>query len=257
MVKRRIIPTLLLSGQHMVKGVQFGNYRTTGLPKSSVRIFSAQDADELIFLDIDASKPECSPNFTGLLNILTYAAEECFIPLAAGGGIDSVNKVRELLRSGADKVVINSATVTHPQLIKDAANLIGSQSIIAAIDYKYSNGKPLVWTNSGSVKTNISAIDHASQLQNDGAGEIMLNCIDRDGMMKGADIELLRSLSAELTIPVIGCGGIGNFNHVYELFSQTSISAVACGSLFHFGDNSPIRARSTMKNLGIQMRSTK
>jgi imidazole glycerol-phosphate synthase subunit HisF len=241
----------------MVKGTQFKNYRKTGLPKSSIRIFSAQDADELLFLDIDANKPEGSSNFDELLNILSYAAEECFIPLAAGGGIDSIEKVRELLKIGADKVVINSATVTNPQLINKVVDLIGSQSLVAAIDYKYTNGVPIVWTNSGSVKTKINVFNHALDLARNGAGELMLNCIDRDGMMAGADIELVRKISAELSIPVIACGGIGNFSHIFEVFNQTDVSAVACGSLFHFGDNSPIRARSTMKNLGIEMRSTR
>ena len=253
MLKKRIIPVLLLSGGRMVKGKQFKNYRDTGEPKTAVRTYSAQDADELVFLNIDGK------DNTGqtLLNVLAAASEECFVPLAAGGGVSDNDAIRELLRNGADKVVINTATVTNPKFVRGATEKFGKQCIVGSIDYKLTSKGPRVWIKSGREETNLDLFEHATSLVNLGVGEILLNSIDHDGMMEGYDIGTVKSLAQHLEVPVIICGGAGNFMHLVEALSDINISGAACASLFHFGDNNPVRARSYLKNQGIQMRRLK
>ena len=256
MLKKRVIPVLLLSEGRMVKGKQFESFRDTGKPNSAVRIYSAQDADELVFLDVEASRNKSS-NQDSLISIIHSAAEECFMPLAAGGGVDSLEKVRELILAGADKVVINSAAVKDPALITKATEKFGNQSIVAGIDYKTSANESKVWIESGTIATELDPIEHAQNLVKSGAGEIFLNSIDRDGMMEGYDMITANNIAKAVSVPVIVCGGAGNFMHLADLLSKTEASAAACASLFHFGDNSPIRARSYLRNLGIPMRDLK
>ncbi len=256
MLKKRVIPVLLLSEGRMVKGKQFGEFRETGKPNSAVRIYSSQDTDELVFLDIEASRKNGS-NHDSLIAIVRSAAEECFMPLAAGGGINSIDQVRELILSGADKVVINTAAVLNPSLITEVAKQFGSQCVVAGIDYRNNEGRNLVWIKSGSEETDLDPVSHAINLVNLGAGEIFINSIDRDGMMEGYDLETSNAVAKAVPVPVIVCGGAGNFMHLASLLEETEASAAACASLFHFGDNSPIRARSYLRNLDIPMRVLK
>ncbi len=256
MLKKRVIPVLLLSEGRMVKGKQFESFRDTGKPNSAVRIYSAQDADELVFLDVEASRNKSS-NQDSLISIIHSAAEECFMPLAAGGGVDSLEKVKELILAGADKIVINTAAVKDPALITKATEKFGNQSIVAGIDYKTSANESKVWIESGTIATELDPIEHAQNLVKLGAGEIFLNSIDRDGMMEGYDMITANNIAKAVSVPVIVCGGAGNFMHLADLLSKTEASAAACASLFHFGDNSPIRARSYLRNLGIPMRDLK
>ena len=253
MLKKRIIPVLLLCDGRMVKGINFGGFRDTGSPKTAVRIYSAQDSDELIFLDVQASLQSRQ----SMVNTLRDASTECFIPLAVGGGIRTIEDVREFLRFGADKVVVTTASVTQPTLISQIAERFGSQSVIAGIDYKYEDGSPKVWVRCGTVKTDLDPVEHAVRLSSLGAGEIFLNSIDRDGVMGGYDLELVQKVAQAVTIPVIACGGAGNFMHIADLLKETQVSAAACASIFHFGDNNPIRARSYLRNLDVAMRVVK
>lgn len=253
MLKKRVIPVLLLRDGRMVKGVQFSNFRDTGNPRTAVRIYSAQDADELVFLDIQANRESRQ----GLLEILKDAAKECFMPLAAGGGIGSLEDVRQLLLAGADKVVVTTAGVTQPGLITEIAERFGSQCIVAGIDYRCEGDGYKVWIHRGSEPTNLDPVTHAKQLVALGAGEIFLNSIDRDGMMQGYDLDVAESVAAAVSVPVVVCGGAGNFMHMASLLKDTSASAAACSSVFHFGDNNPIRARSYLRNLDIPMRVLK
>lgn len=250
MLKKRIIPVLLLRNGRMVKGKQFANYRDTGDPRSAVRIYSAQDADELIFLDIQASVESRA----ALLDVVREAAAECFMPLAAGGGVRSIADVRGLLLAGADKVVINTAAVEDPALISAAAEHFGAQCIVGAIDYRGSDAGPRVWIRSGTEPTSLDPLAHARALVDRGAGELLLNSIDRDGMMQGYDLELADRVAQAVPVPVIVCGGAGNFMHLADALSKTAVSAAACASLFHFGDNNPIRSRSYLRNLNVPMR---
>lgn len=237
----------------MVKGVRFANYRDTGNPKTAVRIYSAQDADELVFLDIQASLQSRQV----LVDILREAATECFMPLAAGGGIRTIDDVRELLRVGADKVVVTTAAVTHPQLLGQIAERFGTQSLIAGVDYRYEGGSAKVWIRCGTEKTKLDPVAHAVHLAELGAGEIFLNSIDRDGVMEGYDLTLAEKVAQAVGIPVIVCGGAGNFMHLADLLKGTQASGAACSSIFHFGDNNPIRARSYLRNLDVPMRLLK
>lgn len=251
MLKRRVIPVLLLRDGRMVKGRQFREFRDTGNPATAIRIYSAQDADELVFLDIQGG------GRTELLRVLREASKECFMPLAAGGGVTSVDEVRELVAAGADKVVITTQSVVRPQLITEVARQFGAQCVVAGIDFRREESGPKVWIRSGSERTELDPVEHARRLVQLGAGEIFLNSIDRDGMMEGYDLDMAAKLADAVTVPVILCGGAGHFMHLAEALQKTGVSAVACASLFHFGDNNPIRARSYLRNQKIEMRRLK
>lgn len=253
MLKKRVIPVLLLRDGRMVKGVQFANYRDTGNPRTAVRIYSAQDADELVFLDIQGGLASRK----ALFEVVRDAAKECFMPLAAGGGIEDVEDVRELLAAGADKVVVTTAAVTRPGLIARIVDRFGSQCVVAGVDYRSGPDGARVWIRSGTEATALDPLEHAVALAAEGAGEILLNCIDRDGTMGGYDLEMAKRVAAAVPVPVIVSGGAGNFMHLAELLRDTETSAAACASLFHFGDNNPIRARSYLRNLDIPMRVLK
>ena len=253
MLKKRIIPVLLLKDNRMVKGVNFKNYKDTGEPKTAVRIYSSQDADELVFLNINGK----GESHNQLINVIKIASEECFMPLSAGGGIKKIEEARDIIKAGADKVVLNTSTLEKPYLVSEIADKFGEQCIVGSIDYKKENNKRHVWIKSGTLNTKLDPIEHALKLVKEGVGEILLNSIDKDGTMKGYDLEYAKIFSKEIPVPVIVCGGAGNFIHLAELLSETEASAAACASLFHFGDNSPIRARSYLRNLEIPMRILK
>lgn len=253
MLKKRVIPVLLLQDGRMVKGVRFADYRDTGNPKTAIRIYSAQDADELVFLDIQGSLQSRQV----LVDILREAASECFMPMAAGGGISSIEDVRGLLRAGADKVVVTTAAVTQPDLLKEIVERFGTQSLVAGIDYRYEEGSAKVWIRCGTERTELDPAAHAVRLAELGAGEILLNSIDHDGVMEGYDLDLAKKIAQAVSVPVIICGGAGNFKHLNDLFKETDASAAACSSIFHFGDNNPIRARSYLRNMDVPMRVLK
>jgi imidazole glycerol-phosphate synthase subunit HisF len=253
MLKKRVIPLLLLADGRMVKGKQFKDYRDTGDPKSAARIYNAQYADELVFIDIKAGVE----NRGALIDIVHEAAKECFMPLTVGGGITSIDDVKALLIAGADKVIITTASVLQPSLIKNVAETFGSQCVVAGIDYRDTGDKARVHIKCGAESTNLHPLEHARNLVELGAGEILLNSIDRDGMMNGYDLEMAEQIASEISIPVIVCGGGGNFMHLQEALQSKNIAAAACASIFHFGDNNPIRARSHLRNLGVPVRVVK
>lgn len=252
-LKKRVIPVLLLSDGRMAKGRQFKDYRDTGDPRSAARIYNAQYADELAFIDIQAGLESRG----ALLDIVRMASSECFMPLTVGGGITHVDDVRALLLAGADKVIITTAAVRQPELIRQAAETFGSQCVVAGVDFRSEGGNARVWIKCGTEATDLDPVDHARHLVELGAGEILLNSIDRDGMMAGYDLEMASRVADAVSVPVIICGGAGNFMHLAEAFQQTAVAAAACASLFHFGDNNPIRARSYLRNAGIPVRTVK
>ena len=255
MLKKRIIPLLLLKQKRVVKGKKFTNFKDTGNPITAVKVYSSQEADELMFIDIEQDKN--SKNV--LLKTIKEVSKQCSMPLAVGGGIKCVDDVRSLLLAGADKVLINSALIDNPTLIQDVAQIFGSQCIIGGIDYKTEKNSNLkyVYKDCGKTKLKLDPLNHALKLQSLGVGEILFNSIDHDGMMEGFDNDYIKKISKLLSIPLIACGGAGNFMHLVELFKNSSTSAAACASLFHFGDNNPIRARSFLRNYKIPMRSLK
>jgi len=251
MLKKRLIPVLLLKQGRMVKGRQFRDYRDTGDPISAARIYNAQKTDELVFLDIDASHE----NRRTLVRVIEEVSKECFMPFTVGGGVRAIEDVRNLLNAGADKVLINSAAVENPQLVTDAANVFGRQCIVAGIDARRENGHYRVYVEGAKVPTDVDLVEHVRCLETMGAGEIFINSIDQDGMMNGYDHDLLKLVVAATKLPVIACGGAGNFQHLVDAFDINGVHAVACASLFHFGDNNPIRARAFLRNKGVPVKN--
>ncbi|HBA82749.1 MAG TPA: imidazole glycerol phosphate synthase subunit HisF [Verrucomicrobia bacterium] len=251
MLKKRLIPVLLLKQGRMVKGRQFRDYRDTGDPISAARIYNAQKADELMFLDIEASVEGRG----ALLQLIEVVSQECFMPFTVGGGLRSVDDVRNLLKAGADKVLINSAAVENPGLINCVADHFGRQCIVAGIDVRKMDGVYRVFTHGARQLAPVDFQLHIRHLEELGAGEFLINSIDHDGMMDGYDSELLKLAVATTSRPVIACGGAGNFQHLVDAFKRCSVHAVACASLFHFGDNNPIRARAFLKNQGIPVKN--
>lgn len=250
MLKQRLIPTLLLRNNRMVKGVNFDNYRDTGDPVSTARIYNAQYVDELIIIDIDATNEGRSFS----KEVIEKVSKECFMPLTIGGGITSVDTIRELALQGADKVVINSAAYTNESLIKEAADMFGKQCIIVGIDVRKIGKDYLLYKNSGKMLCNLSLIDHVKRVEELGAGELFINNISKDGKMDGYDLELIELISSNSNLPIIACGGAGNFKHLADAYIQTKVSGLAMASIFHFGDNNPIRARAYLKNNSVPIK---
>lgn len=235
----------------MVKGRQFKDFKDTGDPVSAARIYNAQKADELVFIDIEAST-----NDRGLLfSIIEKVAEECFMPFTVGGGIKNLHDIKTMLRVGADKVLINTAALENPSLISSAADTFGNQCIVAGIDVRRVGNNWQIYTHGGQKNSRFALSEYLKILQNRGAGEILVNSIDFDGMMSGYDLDLLRLVRSQTDCPIIALGGAGNFQHLAEVLSTELADAVACASLFHFGDNNPIRARAFLKNKGIAVKN--
>jgi len=251
MLKTRIIPKLLLQNGRTVKGTQFIDLRDTGNPVTNARIYDAQGADEIVFLDIDATKQ----NRGLLLDIIAKTAEEVFMPLGIGGGIRSVEDISSLLKAGADKVIINTAAVDDLDFIEKSSKMFGSQCIVVSIDFRHLDGNDEVITHGGTKSRGIDVISHAKRVVDRGAGELLLTSIDRDGSFEGYDVDLIKQVSSLVDVPVIASGGAGNLQHLVDAVVVGNASAVAVGSLFHFTDQSPIKARSFMRVAGINVRA--
>lgn len=252
MLKKRVIPVLLLDDDKVVKGKQFKDYRVTGLASTSVKTFSASDADEIAFINIGKT----DSSIENLIQTISLASRECLVPLLVGGSVQTLDHIHSLFAAGADKVLITSAAYRQPDLIKKAVSIYGSQSVVAGIDYLESYGN-LVSIDHGKTPLQVDIVTYSSYLEDLGVGEIFLNSIERDGMMKGLDLELPQLLYHKISLPLIVCGGAGHVKHLRDLFITTNVSAVACSSLFHFGDNNNIRIRSYLRNQGIAMRRLK
>ena len=251
MLKTRIIPCLDVKDGRVVKGVKFLNLVDAGDPVESAKAYDAAGADELCFLDITASH-EKRPI---LLDVVRSTAEKCFMPLTVGGGINNVNDIKALLSSGADKVSINTAAVKNPAIIGDASKIFGSQCIVVAIDAKKtSDNNWEIFTHGGRESTGINAIKFAIKATKLGAGELLLTSMDRDGTKMGYDIELLRAISASVSIPIIASGGAGNVEHLIEGVLEGNANAVLAASIFHFGEISIEDAKIKMAKSGINVR---
>lgn len=252
MLKNRIIPILLLRDGRMIKTIQFDKYRDVGDPITTARVYNAQRADELMFLDISASLEERKI----LLNIVRESAEECFMPLSVGGGIRSLEDIRLLLQNGADKVVINTAAFLKKGFIKEAAEKFGSSTIVVSIDVKKNeNGKYEVYIYGGKKATGLDPVDWAKEVEAQGAGEIMITSIDKEGTMEGLDIELIKSISNAVTIPVIASGGVGSLEDYQFGFEKGGANAVAAGSILHFTDQNLIMTRNYLTHQKVNVRS--
>lgn len=231
MLSTRVIPCLLLSGDGFVKTTRFGRPVYLGDPLNILRIFNEKEADEMIVLDILVGRENKEPNYS----LIEDMASECFMPLCYGGGVRTVEQIRRIFGIGIEKVAINTAAFEDAELIDKAAREFGSQSIVVSIDVKKGFfGKYDVLLRSGSRKTGRDPVSYAKELEKRGAGEILINSIDRDGTMEGYDLELVKSIAAAVDVPVIACGGARNVDDFYSAVTLAGASAVAAGSMFVF-----------------------
>ena len=251
MLAKRIIPCLDVRNGKVVKGVNFEGIKDVGDPVECAEEYNKQGADEIVFYDITAS-------YEGrgvFLDVVRETAKKVFVPLTVGGGIKDVNDIRETLRAGADKVSVNSQAVKNPQLIKEGADIFGSQCICVGIDAKkIAERKWTVYINGGRVDMNIDLIDWVKQIEQLGAGEICLNSIDADGTKAGFDIEMLDAVCKAVTIPVIASGGAGNIEHFPEVFEKTGATAALAASLFHFKELTVGEVKALLKERNIAVR---
>jgi len=255
MFKVRVIPCLDVKDGRVVKGVNFVNLRDAGDPVEAAVAYDAAGADELTFLDITASHE----NRGIMLDVVRRTAEACFMPVTVGGGVRTIDDIRELLRAGADKVSINTAAVSNRQFVKEAAEKFGDQCIVVAIDAKKVSaaGAPERWeifTHGGRKPTGIDAIAYAREVVALGAGEILLTSMDRDGTRKGFDIALTRAVADAVPVPVIASGGVGNLDHLVEGVRDGHATAVLAASIFHFGECTVRQAKRHMARAGLAMR---
>jgi cyclase len=255
MFKVRVIPCLDVKDGRVVKGVNFVNLRDAGDPVEAAIAYDEAGADELTFLDITASHE----NRGIILDVVRRTAEACFMPLTVGGGVRTIEDIRALLSSGADKVSINTAAVARRAFVKEAAEKFGDQCIVVAIDAKKVSSKPdndrwEIFTHGGRQPTGLDAIDYAREVVTLGAGEILLTSMDRDGTRQGFDIALTRAVADAVSVPVIASGGVGNLQHLVEGIRDGHASAVLAASIFHFGEFSVRDAKSFMANAGLPLR---
>ncbi len=251
MLAKRIIPCLDVTAGRVVKGVNFVDLIDAGDPVECALAYNAQEADELVFLDITAS----SDNRATMVDVVRRTAEHCFIPLTVGGGIRSVENMREMLLAGADKVAVNTSAVIDPSVVDAGARAFGSQCIVVAIDAKReAPGKWGVYTHGGRTAVGRDAVEWAREVWNRGAGEILLTSMDADGTQAGYDIELTAAVSSAVGIPVIASGGAGNLEHMVEVLDNGKADAVLAASIFHFGKHTVGEAKRYFASRGIPVR---
>jgi cyclase len=250
MLAKRIIPCLDVKDGRVVKGTQFVDLKDAGDPVENAKAYDQQGADEIAFLDITASHEGRDI----LLDMVRRTAEEIFIPLTVGGGVRRLEDVRKLLKAGADKVSINTAAVRDPTFVERASKRFGSQCIVIAIDAKRVGNHWEVFTHGGRVPTGIDAVLWAKRMEAMGAGEILLTSMDRDGTKDGYDIALTRTISEQVSIPVIASGGVGTLDHLYEGLVLGKASAVLAASIFHYREYSIAEVKSYLKERGVTVR---
>jgi len=250
LLAKRIIPCLDVKDGRVVKGTQFVDLKDAGDPVEIAKVYDQQGADEIAFLDITASYERRDI----LLDIVQRTAEEIFIPLTVGGGVRRLEDIRTLLKAGADKVSVNTAAVKDPQFVERASKRFGSQCIVIAIDAKRKGDTWEVFTHGGRVPTGLDALLWAKKMEDLGAGEILLTSMDRDGTKDGYDIDLTRSISDQVSIPVIASGGVGTLDHLYEGLAHGKASAVLAASIFHYREFSISQVKSFLKEKGVVVR---
>jgi cyclase len=250
MLKRRIIPIQLLLNGRLVKSTRFDSFRDVGDPLKSSQVYADQDADELLLLNVARERRDV----TATAGYLRQIAEACFMPIAAGGGITSIDDASTLFAAGADKVVINSAAYDRPDLLQEIARRYGSQALTISIDVlRDRSGTYRPHLDCGRRPAAVTLDNHVARMSELGAGEIMINSVDNDGVMRGYDLELLARVRQNCTLPLIICGGAGDSTHLLDAF-HGGADAVACGSLFNFGDNNPLRVKAFLKNRDVPLK---
>ena len=250
MLKKRIIPCLDVKNGRVVKGINFVDLKDAGDPVEQAKIYSDGGADEICFLDITAS----NENRDIIYDVVEKTSKKCFVPLTVGGGIRSVDNISKLLNCGADKVSINTTAVENSKVVVDSAKKFGSQCIVVAIDAKKNEDKWEIFTHGGRNNTGVDALKDAKQMEESGAGELLVTSMDRDGTQVGYDIDLMYKISSKVNIPVIASGGVGNLDHLVEGIKLGQASAVLAASIFHYGKHSVKEAKDYLDSKGIPVR---
>lgn len=251
-VRIRVIPCLDVANGRVVKGVNFVDLQDAGDPVEQAQAYDAAGADELCFLDITASHE----NRDTIIDVVRRTAEVCFMPVTVGGGVRTADDARALLMAGADKVAVNSAAVTRPEVISDIATRFGSQCMVASIDARrVAEGRWEIFTHGGRTPTGIDALEHAVRMADLGAGELLVTSMDRDGTRDGYDLELTRTLADAVSIPVVASGGVGNLGHLVEGVTKGHANAVLAASIFHFGEYSIADAHAALRAAKLPARA--
>ncbi len=250
-MKVRIIPTLLWKDVGLVKGIGFDSWRRVGPVVPAVKVYNTRDVDELILVDITANRRGAVPDYESVHDF----ADECFVPFAVGGGITKVEHIQQLLRSGADKISINTAAYTRAGLIEEAAKKFGAQCVVASIDARLVDGRYVCFSHSGTIATTREPAEWARELESRGAGEILLTSIDRDGTMEGYDLALIEQVAQAVNLPVIASGGAGSYEHMRQAVQEAGASAVAAASIFHFTQQTPAEAKRYLAAAGVATRT--
>jgi cyclase len=251
MLKLRLIPTLLWKDFGLVKGIAFDSWRRVGTVLPAIKVYTSRDVDELILVDIVATRAGREPDYDALLDI----AAECTVPLTFGGGIRTVDTIRRLLGVGADKIAINTAAYETPELVTAAADRFGSQCVVASIDVRFvEDGSYRCTSHCGTRFTPHHPAEWAAEMAERGAGEILLTSVERDGTMSGYDLTLIRQVTEAVSIPVIASGGAGNYQHMLDAITTGGASAVAAASIFHFTQQTPGEAKQFLAGNGIPVR---
>ena len=251
MLKNRIIPCLDVKNGRVVKGVNFLGLKDAGDPVEQAEYYDKCGADEICFLDITATHEKRNT----IIDIVNKTAEKCFVPLTVGGGIQSIQNIRDLLLAGADKVSINSAAVNDINFVKEASLKFGTQCMVVAVDAKKtSESKWEIYTHGGRNRTGIDAIDFAVQAEKNGAGEILLTSMDKDGTKSGYDIDLMKRVTSKVGIPVIASGGVGSLEHLYDGIQKGGASAVLAASIFHYGEFTIQQAKKYLASRDVPVR---
>lgn len=251
MLKKRIVPTLLYRDFGLVKGVRFDSRRAVGSPMQAIKVYNLRGVDELVFLDVTASLQSRRPDFA----LIDDLADDCFMPLTVGGGVRSIDDVARLLAVGADKVAVNSVAVEDPALVGSAADRFGAQCIVVSIDTKAEeDGTQRVWIRSATERTDLDPVSFAREMEERGAGELMVTSVDRDGTMTGYDLDTIAAISDAVSIPIIASGGAGSYEHMYDAIAAADVSAVAAASIFHFTQQTPMEAKQYLRSRGVAVR---
>lgn len=252
---------LLLREGMLVKSIKFSKYRPVGNPLVAIEYFNAWEVDEIVFLDITPGKPYQKgrldinlQNFQKLTDYTKYISKKCFVPLTVGGGVRTIEDIRILLHSGADKVSINTQAIANPQFISQAAKIFGRQCIVVSIDVKKIGNKYEVYTNYGKQPTGMNPVNWAKEAVKRGAGEILLQSIDKDGTLSGYDLTLIRSVADKIDVPIIACSGVGEWQDLVDGIKEGHADAVAAANIFHYTEHSTRHAKEYIRKSGIEVR---
>lgn len=250
MLKVRVIPTLLWKQFGLVKGAGFNSWRRVGPVLPAIKVYNQREVDEMVLVDIVAHQSDDDPDFESIDEF----GQDCFVPLTVGGGIARIEQVQRLLRAGADKVSVNTAAYSRPELVTEIAKRHGVQSVVASIDVRKQDGGWTCYSHAGQQPTGREVAAWARELEDRGAGEILITSIERDGTMQGYDLALIEAVVRSVSIPVIASGGAGNYQHMVDAVIHAGASAVAAASIFHFTEQTPAGAKAALAAAGVPVR---